>query len=100
MMDSLDKNNKTFPHHYQNMMIVKELHNCFGEMYLGKNTITTDGLFIITNIRIYCHMDVAKFEGLLYTILSKELFKNHIIHIIEKKMIILYLIIFISTLVC
>ena len=57
-------------------MIVKESQISFGEIYLGKKTMTTYGLFIISNIRIDCQMDVAKFEGLFYTILSEEPFKN------------------------
>ena len=52
MMYSLDKNNKQFPHHYQNIMIVKELHILFGGIYLGKNTINTYGFFVILDIRI------------------------------------------------
>ena len=36
MIISLDKNNKTFPHHYQNIMIVEELYKCFGEIHWGK----------------------------------------------------------------
>ena len=40
MMSCLDKNNKHFDYQYQNIIIVKELHNCFCEMYLGvKKTI-------------------------------------------------------------
>ena len=34
-MNCLDTNNKTFPHDYQNIMIVKELQVCSDEMYLG-----------------------------------------------------------------
>ena len=42
-----------------------------GEVYLGeKKTIATIVFFIIADIRIYCQMDAAQFEGLLYTILS------------------------------
>ena len=54
---------------------MKELQKCFGEIYLEKK-ITTDSLFIILNIRINCHMAVAEFEGLLYTIFSEEPFNN------------------------
>ena len=38
--------------------------------------IDIDVFFIIENIRIDCHMNAAEFEGLLYTILSEEPFKN------------------------
>ena len=51
-------------------------------MYLEKNN-NTDGLFIVSNIRIYCGMNAAEFEVLLYTILPEEPFNNQIIHIIE-----------------
>ena len=61
----------TFYHHYQNIMIVKELQKCFGEIYSGKKTIPTDVLFIMANIRIKFQMDAGEFEGLLYTILSE-----------------------------
>ena len=53
-------------------MIVKELQKSFGEMYLGdKKTISSDELFIITNIKIDFQMDADEFEVLLYTILSE-----------------------------
>ena len=38
-------------------------------MYFGKK-FNTDGLLIISNIKIDYQMDAAEFEGLLYTILS------------------------------
>ena len=86
MMSCLDKNNKHFAYRYQNIMIVKVLHKYFGEMYLrGKKIIRFDELFIITNIRIYCQMDVAEFEALLYTTLSEEPFKNQRINIKDEK---------------
>ena len=44
----------------------------------GKKTIDSDDLFIVTNVRIDFHMDVAEFEGLLYNTLSKNIFINHI----------------------
>ena len=37
------------------------------------------------NIRIDCQMDASEFEGLLYTILSEEPFKNQRFHTPEKK---------------
>ena len=43
-------------------------------------------------------MDAAKFEGLLYTVLSEEPFKNQRIYIKGDDMIVLYLIMFISIL--
>ena len=58
---------KKIVHHYQNITIVKELQKCFGEIYLeGKKIITTDLLFIISNIRIDFQVDAAEFWGLLY----------------------------------
>ena len=72
MMISLDKNNSKFVHHYKTIIILKELQNCLGEIYLGgKKTIATDVIFIITNIRIECQMNAAEAEGLLYNILSE-----------------------------
>ena len=60
MISSLDKNNKTIVHHYQTITIVKEIQNFFGEIYLGgDNIITTDALFIFSNIGIDFHMDAA-----------------------------------------
>ena len=38
----------------------------------------------MANIRIYCQKDAAEIEGLLYTILSEELFKNHRFHMIDR----------------
>ena len=55
-----------------------------GEMYLGKKTIATYVFFILENIRIYCQMDAGEFDGLLYTILSKELFNNQIFHMKDE----------------
>ena len=66
-------------------MIVKELQKQIGEIYLGRKNIITDELFIMENINIYCQMEAAEFEGLLYTILSEELFKNQIICMTEEK---------------
>ena len=49
--------------------IVTEL---FCGIYLGGNeTISTDILFNMGDIRIYCQINEAEFEGLLYTILSE-----------------------------
>ena len=56
-MNGLDRNNKTFAHNYQNIMILKELQKRFGEMYLEKKPINNDELFIISNIRIDCKMN-------------------------------------------
>ena len=69
MTISLDNKNKNCPSlpKYHACEIVTD---CFGELYLGgKKTFTADVLFIIANIRIYCQMDAAGFEGLLHTIL-------------------------------
>ena len=55
-------------------------------MYLGGlKTISSDEIFIITSIRKYFHKYEYEFEGLLYTILSEEHFKNQIINIKEEK---------------
>ena len=60
IMIILDKTNRQCFHHFQNIMIMKELQKRFGEIYLGrKKTITTDVLFIIANIRIDFQMDAA-----------------------------------------
>ena len=99
-MNSLKKE-KQFSHHYQNIVVVKWLQIVLDEIYLrGGGTITTDGLFIITNIGINYQIDASEFEGLFYTILVEEPSKNQRIHITEEKMIILYLIMFLSILVC
>ena len=65
-------------------MIVKELQNVL-VIYIQKKTITTDRLFIIANIRIYFQIDADEFQGLSYTILSEEPFKNQRIHTTEEK---------------
>ena len=65
-------------------MISKELQNCFGEIYLGKKSISIDVLFILEILRINCQMDAGEFEGLLYQILSEEPFKNQIFDMTEK----------------
>ena len=58
-----------FVHNYQNIMIMKELQKCFGEICLvGGNS--TDVLFILENIRINFQMDASEFEGLLYNMFS------------------------------
>ena len=63
-------------------MIVKESQNVFGDMYLGgKKTISSDVLFIVTNIAIYYQGYSAEIDGLLYTTLSGKTFKNKIINI-------------------
>ena len=49
---------------------MKELHICFGDIYLGGKIFANDVLFIMENIRIYCQMDAGEFERLLYTIFS------------------------------
>ena len=78
MMISLDENNKQNAHHNQKTIPMKELQKMFGEIYLRwGETITTTEFFMILIIRIACKMDAAEFEGLLYTILSEESFKNH-----------------------
>ena len=60
IMIILDKKNRQCFHHFQNIMIMKELQKRFGEIYLGrKKTIITDVLFIIANIRIDFQMDAA-----------------------------------------
>ena len=64
---------------------MKYLQKCFSEIYLGNNNITTDGFFIISNIRIDCQMYADEFQGLLYNILSEQPFKNQLIHITEEK---------------
>ena len=51
---------------------------------LEEKTIATDVFFILGNIRMGFQMDVGEFEGLLYTILSEELFKNQKIHMTEE----------------
>ena len=73
MITCIDKNNKHFAYHYQKIMIMKELHKCFGDNHLvGKETIPSDNVFINTNIGIYFHMDATEFEGLLYTYCSEK----------------------------
>ena len=72
-------------HRYKKVVTMKELHNIFDKMYLGVwNIIITDEFFIITNVRIYCQMDAAEFERLLYTILFQETSNNQRICIKEK----------------
>ena len=68
-------------------------------MYLGdKEIISSDNSIIATSIGMDCHMDAAEFEGLLYTTLSENPLKNHRVNIKTVKMILLYLIIFLSIL--
>ena len=45
-------------YHYQNILILKDIHKSFGAInFGGKKTIVTDNFFIVTNIRIYQQMD-------------------------------------------
>ena len=81
-MNYLDKNYDQFASHYQNILTVKELQKGFSEMYLsGKKKIIYVDIFIVTNKRIYFQMDASEIEGLLYTTLSENPFKNHKINI-------------------
>ena len=58
-----------FVHIFQKIVIMKELHICFGEKYSGEKTVFTDDFFILVNLRINCQMDASEFEGLLYNML-------------------------------
>ena len=50
-------------------------------MYLDvKNTIVSDDLFIVPNIRIDCQMDAVEFEGFFYKMLSESSFRDQRIH--------------------
>ena len=51
----------------------------------GGGIISTDELFILENIRINFHMDVGKFERLLYNMLSEEHLKNHRFDMTDEK---------------
>ena len=62
-------------------MIMKELQEKIGDIYLGKQSISTDELFILENLRINYQMDAGEFEGLLYIIFFEEPFRNHIFDI-------------------
>ena len=64
---------------------MKELQKCFGEIYSGEKSISTDVFFILENPRINCHMDAGEFEGLLYNMLSEETFKNQRFEMTDKK---------------
>ena len=56
-MNGLDSNYKQFTSHYQNILILKELQNIFGDIYLGgKKTKVSYDFFIVTNTRINQHM--------------------------------------------
>ena len=78
MLNGLKIERQHFVHDFQRIMILRELQNIFGEIYLGrKKTISTDMFFILANITTNCQMDASEFEGLLYTILSEEPFANH-----------------------
>ena len=81
-MKNLDFDDKTFASNNQKSIILKELKNIFGSMYMGgQNTLIPDHLFIVTNIRVNEHMDAVEFEELLYKILSEKPFKDEIINI-------------------
>ena len=72
MLNGLKRESQDFVHKFQNIMILRELQKCFGEIYLGgKQTIYTDMFFIFSNITTNCQMDASEFEGLLYTMLSE-----------------------------
>ena len=76
----LDDNNLAF--NYQNAIILQDLKNIFGHMYIGgQKTLITDNFFIVTNIRVNDQMDASEFEVLLYKILSEKSFNGEIIHI-------------------
>ena len=60
MINFLDKNDELFTSYYQKILLLTELRQLFGEMYLiGERKIVTDILFIVTNIRIDHHMGAA-----------------------------------------
>ena len=65
----LDRKNKQISHYYQNIIILKELQKCFGNMYFGWGGTTTDELFIISNIRIDFEMYATGFKELFFIIL-------------------------------
>ena len=50
---------------------MRELQKYFGEIYLGKKTISTDMFFILEKKKTNCQMDASAFEGLLYNMLSE-----------------------------
>ena len=48
MKSCLDKNNKKIASHYQNIMILKEVHILFlWDVFRGKKTISSHELFIV-----------------------------------------------------
>ena len=63
---------------------MKDLQKIFGDIYLGEKN-STDGFFILANIRINCQIDASDFEGLLYNMLSEEPFANHRLDMIYEK---------------
>ena len=65
---------------------MKELQKTFGEIYLGrKKTISTDIFFSLENLRINCQIYASEFEGLLYNMLSEELFANNRLDLTDEK---------------
>ena len=66
-------------------MIVKKLQKTIVRYIQVGGDITTNEFFIISNVIIYFQMDADKFQGLLYTILLEEPFKNQRIHMTEEK---------------
>ena len=80
MLNDLVSGSQYFVHNFQKIMIFRELHKCFGTIYLGeKKTISTDMFFILAIITTNCQMDASEFEGMIYTMLSEEPFAHHIL---------------------
>ena len=77
MLNGLKREGQYFVHNFQNIMVLRELQESFGDIYLGGGGGSTDMFFILENITTNCQTDATEFEGMLYTMLSEEPFANH-----------------------
>ena len=63
IMKNLDFDDNKFASNNQKSIILKELKNIFGSMYMGgQNTLIPDHLYIVTNNRVNEHVDAVELK--------------------------------------
>ena len=82
ILKNLYFDDKNFAYNYRKGIILQELQNIFGHIYIGgQKTLITDHLFIGGNVRVNEQMNASEFERLLYIILSEKTSKDEKVHI-------------------
>ena len=86
ILNQLDTDDHDFILNQQKVVVLEELKNIFGQLYIGgNNVIITDILFHVTHITGDQHMDVSKVQGLIFTILTEETLYRHSINIFDTE---------------